>query len=106
MHHYFMESIRCKVYMEGTSSKRNVIDIEATCLKHASIVPELLALHAITGCDTTSFLWGVGKVTAINTLNKDFSLHLLGSNSDLADIVKEATRCLDMCYVQRSREHV
>ena len=30
--------------------------------------PQLLAVHAITGCDTVAQLPGIGKITAIKTL--------------------------------------
>ena len=57
-YYYLMQSFDCKIYME---EKRNVIDIAEIVAKHKCIVPELPAMHALTGHDTTSFFWGVGK---------------------------------------------
>ena len=57
LHHYNMNSLKYKVYIEGTSSKRNISDIGATAAKHKEIVPQLLAMHSLTASDTMSYLW-------------------------------------------------
>lgn len=65
--------------MERTSAKRTVCNIGETVRKHIKhIVPGLLAAHALTGCDTTACMWGVGKSTVINTLTKGHTLQKLG----------------------------
>jgi hypothetical protein len=57
-----------------------VLDINATCIKLGSKCLQLLAMHALSGCDTASYPYGKGKITAINTLlNGDFQgLAVLG----------------------------
>ena len=55
LHHYNMNSLKCKVYMEGTSLKRNIFAIGATVAKDKEIVPKLIAVHVLTGCDTVSY---------------------------------------------------
>ena len=55
--------LSCNLLMEGMSSERAVIDIAATCRKHAAIVPHLLAAHALSGCDTVAKLSDEGKAT-------------------------------------------
>ena len=42
--------------MEGTTSQRTTTDIAATVKKHANIVPQLLAAHALSGCDTVAYM--------------------------------------------------
>ena len=44
---------------------RTCIDIKETAHKHADIVPSVLALHALTGCDSVAATYGVGKTTTI-----------------------------------------
>ena len=73
--------------MEGTSSKRNIIDIGVTAAKHKAIVLQFLAMHALTGCDTVSYLWGVGKNTALKVL------------ANITQVVREATEFIAACYV-------
>ncbi len=60
----------------------SVFDINATCnnLRHKCL--ELLGMHALSGCDTTSYPYGKGKVTALNTLQA-------GDFSDLDNVLGE-----------------
>ena len=48
-----------------------VIDINATALKLGNKCLDLLAAHAISGCDTVSYPFGKGKTTAINLVLKN-----------------------------------
>ena len=45
-----------------------VLDINATCADISQKCMQLLCMHALSGCDTTSFPYGKGKVTALNTI--------------------------------------
>ena len=106
LHHYKMNSLKCKVYMymEGTSWKRNIIDIGATAAKHKEIVLQLLAMHALTGCDTVSHLWNVGKNTALKVLTKGQGLQLLGTEgTNLTEVVREATEFIAACYGSKEK---
>ena len=42
------------VYMESPLKGRSVIDIDATIRDDLSIIPCLLAAHALSGCDTVA----------------------------------------------------
>ena len=53
--------------MESTSSNM-LVDIAATSKKHGPVISQLLAAHAILGCDTVGQLYGIGKVTVIKAL--------------------------------------
>ena len=62
-----------------------------TVKKHKSIVPSILAGHALTGCDSVRKLYGIGKTKAINAL-KSVSLSAFGnpesSEAEYMDDVK------------------
>jgi len=45
----------CSLTMEATSSEVSV-DIQASAKNTANIVPHLLAVHGLTGCDTVAKL--------------------------------------------------
>ena len=66
LHFYLSKNLSCSILMEGTNSQQTVINISHTAKKHQTIVPHLLAAHAISGCDTTALMYGIGKATAIN----------------------------------------
>ncbi len=90
VHHYVVQQMAC--------SGRTVVDIGETAKKHAAIVTQLLALHAITGCDTVAQLTGIGKITAIKTLLAGQSLKLLGEELTKMDIAEECTQFIAACY--------
>ena len=54
--------------MGSTSSNRMLVDIAATPKKHGPVISQLLAAHAIPGCDTVGQLYGIGNVTVIKAL--------------------------------------
>ena len=56
----------CKVQMERWD--RTVLNINATCEDLGPKCLQLLGMHALSGCDTTSYPYGKGKISALNTL--------------------------------------
>ena len=59
----------------------NVIDINATAIKLGSKCSQLLAMHALTGSDSTSYPFNKGKISGLNILKKhtDIGLEMLGN---------------------------
>lgn len=100
LHYYAHSKLTCTVVMEGTSAQRGMINIGQTALNNASIVPHLLAAHALTGCDTVGCLRGIGKVTAIKNLSKGLKLDSIGEpNSDMDLVIAQATSFLAACLL-------
>ena len=56
------------IYMESPLQQRGVIDIDATVEKNRSIIPGLLAAHALSGCDTVASYYGIGKGKVLKVL--------------------------------------
>ncbi len=56
----------CKVQMERWDG--TVLNINATCANLGPKCLQLLGMHALSGCDTTSYPYGKRKITALNTL--------------------------------------
>ena len=79
IYYYIENGITCNVVMEGTSSTRTIIDIGATAAKHEMIIPSILGMHSLTGYDTVSYLYGIGKATSLRALTKGFALEDLGN---------------------------
>lgn len=87
------------VLVEGTSSQRTLVDIGATTKKHAEIVPYTLAVHALSGCGTVAYLFGIGKAKVLKTLLKGHKLVNRGNlTTDFDDILSEATSFMIACY--------
>ena len=58
------------IYMESPMKGRAVIDIDATVCENLSIIPGLLAAHALSGCDTVASHYGIGKGIVLKVLRE------------------------------------
>ena len=54
-----VESLSVSLIMEPTSHSRSSIDIGATVAEHSDIVQQLIAAHAVFGCDTVGCYHGI-----------------------------------------------
>ncbi len=105
IHFYCREKLNCCVTMESPISGRCVIDIKATANKHINITDYLPGAHALSGCDTTSYLYGIGKATALKALRSGKLLELLGTEgSDKESIVSEAASFMSVCYGSKTED--
>ena len=78
LHAYIEKKLSCSLMMAGTNMSRSAANITATAEKHAPILADLLAAHIISGCDTMSYLWGIGKATVRKVLKSGTPLKNLG----------------------------
>ena len=62
----YRHDIQATVQMEKWDG--TILDINATCVELGPKCLQLLGMHYLTGSDTTSYLYGKGKVSALNTL--------------------------------------
>ena len=84
---------------------RTLIDIPATVNKHKDIIHLMLPGHALTGYDTVGACFGIGKGTLLKVLrnNPGMQLESVGDiETDMADIMHEATALIGVCYWQSS----
>ena len=63
-------NINTDISMQACSGQRNVICLNDVVERHRNIIGHILAAHALTGCDTTSALSGIGKSRMFNALSK------------------------------------
>ena len=81
--------------MESPVKNRVTIDIKATAIEHRNIIPDLLAAHALIGCDTTACLFGIGKSTIVKTLKH--RIHLF-PNANIEYVLKQSSNFIAACY--------
>ena len=101
MHNYLKCQLTCNIFMCGTSAGRTSADIRASAKKHADIVDALLPAHVISGCDTVSSMYGIGKGKVITTLKTgNHSLSKLGSleEGDLRQASQQCVAFAAACY--------
>ena len=90
--HYHQREFQSSLTVKSPIQWRVCID--ETVHRHAKIVPEILALHALTVCDTLAATYGVGNASgiAVTCTRKGFTLDQMGQViSDLANVMKQAT---------------
>ena len=92
--------VKSPIFMESPIKDRTVIDIQRSVTKNRKIIPDLMAAHALTGCDTVASSHGIAKGTMLNILKKDmYPLTLLGNlNANWDDILKQSMRFTAACY--------
>ena len=96
---YIKENLSCDLTMVGTSSGRTAVDIKATSVKHSDIACELLPAHVLSGCDTVSQLYGIGKGKVLKTLKSNYSLDKLGVLQEpIEEVINQATLFMTACY--------
>ena len=99
IHFYLEKEMTMNVSMESPCAGRTIIDIRQTALKHKHITTYLPAVHALTGCDTVSYLFGIGKATALKVLLGGQHLIELGQQgADEGKLISEATTFVAACY--------
>ena len=74
VHFRHASAITTTVFMESPKKERTVIDIDGTVEDNLSIIPGLLAAHALTGCDIVTTCYGIGKGTALKVLRAGWYL--------------------------------
>ena len=77
------------VLMVSPIRGRAVIDINATVDLHRDIIPDLLAAHGLTGCDTVATYFGIGKAAVLRVLAS--GVHALTYVVDTSRILSEIT---------------
>ena len=77
-----------------------IIDISATALKLGDKCFDLLAVHALSGCDTVSYPFGKGKISALNMLLKlDLNLQVFSElDAEEVDWMKAGMDFLSYLY--------
>ena len=89
-HHFHNIGIKEMYFLTGTGTKRRYISIHQTVSQSGKNIREVLpAIHALTGCDSTSCLANIGKKKAITTIKNNFDdlneLRSLGSDASVID---------------------
>ena len=89
LYFYIKQSLSTTVFLEGTSSNRNVIDIRKTAEKEKDVVPSLLAAHTLSRCDSVPKLYVLGKKSICSLLQKYLLQHLGEASTDISDVIQE-----------------
>jgi hypothetical protein len=86
--------------MESPIKDRATINISKTVEKHATIIGEILPVHALAECDTVACCYNVGKGTALKVLTAGVHpLALLGQvEAPIETVIHQASAFMLSCY--------
>ena len=85
-------------YMDSFTKDEKIISINGTVEKNLDLVPYLIPLNAISGCDSVPILYGFGKGTALKAGQTMKLVHLGNSDAELQDFITEGKLLVANCY--------
>ena len=101
LHYYLKDDLKILVTMRSPMKDRVLAYIGSTVEKHKDIIPEILPVRALSGCDTVACCFGIEKVTVLKVVRSGHSLSLLGqTNAPMPAVIKQATSFVAACYGQ------
>ena len=96
LHFCHLGNISCNVMMVSPIQGRSMLDINASAEKHIAVLPDFLAGHCLSGCESVASHFGIGKGITPKVLRYEtHRMDLLGNTGDqvqLSNIVKQATQ--------------
>ena len=97
-HCYNIKNWNIDVYMTDFTEGKNIISINDTVKKHKPLIPELLSVHALSGCDTVPMYFGIGKKKALKVA-ATLKLSFLGEIDATEDqYLSESRKFIAACY--------
>lgn len=98
----FDGSIASSVKMVSPIKGRSMIDINESVEQNKSVMKNLLAAHAIAGCDTVATYHGIGKNVALKMLQShEINLDAVRDmNSALSDVMGQSVKYLLYCSTE------
>lgn len=105
VHFYRKLNLKCSMWMESVD-KVKLSDIAATVHNLGIQADSLLAVHCLTGCDTTSQFFGIGKSKAVQVLRSGIKVTHLGClESSIQQCIAQCTNFIAHCYGYKKEVH-
>ncbi|CAG9759512.1 unnamed protein product [Ceutorhynchus assimilis] len=105
VHFYRKLNLKCAMWMESVD-KAKLSDIPATVYNLGTQLNSLLAVHCLTGCDSTSQFFGIGKYKAVQALRSGIEIEHLGLvETSMRQCIAECTSIIACCYGYKKEVH-
>jgi hypothetical protein len=99
LYFYWIEKLQSTVTMQSPIKGCSCNDIKETLCINCDIVPTIVALHALTGCDSVAGTFGIDKTKAVKVSRQSLTFDQLGqTTADLTEVVKQSTDFTAACY--------
>ena len=96
------QAMKAELFMEGFKEGKNVISIKYSVKKHIDIIPQIMSMYAMTGCDSVPVMYGVGKEKSLSIIKKSPLQHLDDQTANLDDFINECKNFVAACYNGKS----
>ena len=101
-HSYHIKQWKAELFMEGFKEGKNVISIKDSVKKHIDIIPQIMYMHTLTGCDSVPMMYGVGKKKVLSIMKKSPFSHLGEQTANENDFINECKNFAAACYNGKS----
>ena len=87
-----------KVFMQSFNFDKKITCINETVHDNSTLIPSLISVHAISGCDSVPMMFGIGKTKALDVL-KSFPLECIGrKDAPIEHVLAEGRMFVSKCY--------
>ena len=93
------------VCMDPFLGGSKLISIKKSVNAKPHIMPSLVALHAISGCDTVPIMFGIGKVKSLKVVEKVPLVHIGEVNAELEEVIDEGKSLWRNATVRLKQAH-
>ena len=87
MYAYEKHKSSCTLITEDPVTGRTVCDIKASAVKQLGRTKQYVRAHVLSGCDSLSQLYGIGKGKVVKAMQNDVYLNKLGDIHESFDNV-------------------
>ena len=110
-HHLYSKtkdlSTEVALSIESCTCTHNVISVNEVVVQHYTIMHNMLAAHAFTGCDIVSSFSGIGKITALKKLGVfPDELKLGKQDVPFPRIIESCRQFTNLLYRDKSGENL
>ena len=88
--------------MDTFTDNNKLISINKSVKNNENVIPSLIALHALSGCDTVPMMFGIGKAKALKATRKVPLQHIGDLNAEIEDVIREGSIFVAKCYGQNN----
>ena len=101
-HCYHSNDWQVNLYLAEFSEGKSIISIKDSVKTHNQLIPDSLSVHALTGCDSVSMMYGIGKKKAINVAKMSSLSYLRQLTANEEQYLQQSKQFIANCYGGKS----
>ena len=90
--------LNASIYMrDPRQNETKIIIINKTVVNYQDLIPSLIGLHTLTGCDSVPSMYGIGKSKGIQAAKKIKLIYIGNEQADIDNVIDEGKRFVAAC---------